>query len=129
MNRIFKLRNRFLPARRLALAGIEGGQTDLCPRCSGRLLEQWRHAVSHRNARCAYRNRNIEDNWNNNNGFRVSVSIAWRKRPAKLIIYGYGTRPGAFNITERAKTKPARFDPGRDRYTGTAARPPKRPAK
>jgi len=29
-----------------------------------------------RNARCAYRNRNIPDNWNNNLGFRVVVSIA-----------------------------------------------------
>ena len=31
---------------------------------------------SHRNARCAYRNRNIPDNFNNNIGFRVVVSIA-----------------------------------------------------
>jgi len=29
-----------------------------------------------RNARCAYRNRNIPDNFNNNLGFRVVVSIA-----------------------------------------------------
>jgi hypothetical protein len=29
-----------------------------------------------RNARCAYRNRNIPDNYNNNLGFRVVVSIA-----------------------------------------------------
>jgi len=29
-----------------------------------------------RNARCAYRNRNNPDNWNNNLGFRVVVSIA-----------------------------------------------------
>jgi hypothetical protein len=26
-----------------------------------------------RNARCAYRNRNNPNNWNNNNGFRVGV--------------------------------------------------------
>ncbi|MBC8450058.1 MAG: SUMF1/EgtB/PvdO family nonheme iron enzyme [Chloroflexi bacterium] len=29
-----------------------------------------------RNARCAYRNRNIPDNFNNNLGFRLVVSIA-----------------------------------------------------
>ncbi|MCB1859991.1 MAG: SUMF1/EgtB/PvdO family nonheme iron enzyme, partial [Gammaproteobacteria bacterium] len=29
-----------------------------------------------RNARCAYRNRNNPDNWNNNLGFRVVLSIA-----------------------------------------------------
>ncbi|MCB1859867.1 MAG: SUMF1/EgtB/PvdO family nonheme iron enzyme [Gammaproteobacteria bacterium] len=29
-----------------------------------------------RNARCAYRNRNNPDNWNNNVGFRVVLSIA-----------------------------------------------------
>jgi len=29
-----------------------------------------------RRARCAYRNRNNPDNWNNNQGFRVVVSIA-----------------------------------------------------
>lgn len=31
-----------------------------------------------RNARCAYRNRNHPDNFNNNLGFRVVVSIAFR---------------------------------------------------
>ncbi|MBM4430325.1 MAG: hypothetical protein FJ026_08285 [Chloroflexi bacterium] len=30
-----------------------------------------------RNARCAYRNRNIPDNWNNNVGFRVVVSMTF----------------------------------------------------
>ncbi len=32
---------------------------------------------NHNNARCAYRNNNDSDNWNNNLGFRVVVSIAF----------------------------------------------------
>lgn len=39
-----------------------------------------------RNARCAYRNRNDPDNFNNNIGFRVVVSIAFRLWPEIPVI-------------------------------------------
>jgi hypothetical protein len=52
-----------------------------------------------RNARCAYRNRNIPDNFNNNIGLRVVVSIVFVVWPANPVIYfdrhvyGRGTEP------------------------------------
>jgi len=46
-----------------------------------------------RNARCAYRNRNIPDNFNNNLGFRVVVSIAFPPGPADPVVHGRGAEP------------------------------------
>lgn len=40
-----------------------------------------------RNARCAVRNRNIPDNFNNNIGFRVVVSIVFVVWPANPEVY------------------------------------------
>jgi hypothetical protein len=54
------------------------------------------------NARCAYRNRNNPDNWNNNVGLRVVVAHAFRNRrkcrPVQRIARGRGfeTRRGLF---------------------------------
>jgi len=48
-----------------------------------------------RNARCAYRNRNHPNNWNDNNGFRVGVvshiftSFARNSRRTKLLGRGF----------------------------------------
>lgn len=45
---------------------------------------------NHRNARCAYRNRNNPNNWNDNNGFRVGLVshiFAW-VTPEMLCGYG-----------------------------------------
>ncbi|MBM3853529.1 MAG: hypothetical protein FJ399_10280 [Verrucomicrobia bacterium] len=46
-----------------------------------------------RNARCAYRNRNVPDNFNNNIGFRVCVSIAVRSGRQILPSTGSRTAP------------------------------------
>ncbi|MEK7440938.1 MAG: hypothetical protein AABZ78_09095 [Chloroflexota bacterium] len=40
-----------------------------------------------RNARCAYRNRNVPDNFNNNIGFRV-LSHDAEKSPVNLVLHG-----------------------------------------
>jgi hypothetical protein len=58
-----------------------------------------------RNARCAYRNRNIPDNFNNNIGFRVVVSIAFDPGREILSFREAGRSP----IIE----KPAQSGPGR----------------
>jgi hypothetical protein len=45
-----------------------------------------------RNARCAYRNSNDPDNWNNNNGFRVGVVSHIFTRIARIT--GWSGLPG-----------------------------------
>jgi hypothetical protein len=44
-----------------------------------------------RNARCAIRNRNIPDNFNDNIGFRVVVSIVFAVWPADPDVYAIDT--------------------------------------
>jgi hypothetical protein len=49
---------------------------------------------NNRNARCANRNRNIPDNYNNNVGFRLVVSIA-----VLCVSYGTSLVVRVFNVT------------------------------
>lgn len=61
-----------------------------------------------RNARCAYRNRNVPDNFNNNNGLRVVVvSIVFVVWPANPDAYSLGT----FKDTGRSLENQNQRDP------------------
>jgi len=61
----------------------------------------------HRNARCAYRNHNHPDNFNNNLGFRVVVAHDSRGGPGPAKPAVHGRRAGA------REREPARPGPGR----------------
>ncbi|MCX6032992.1 MAG: SUMF1/EgtB/PvdO family nonheme iron enzyme [Chloroflexi bacterium] len=59
-----------------------------------------------RNARCAYRNRNVSDNYNTNIGFRVVVSITSSQWLVNLVVYGRGTAPKEDDSVARPRSRP-----------------------
>jgi hypothetical protein len=65
-----------------------------------------------RNARCAYRNRNVPDNFNNNVGFRV-FSHDPGARPVKPDLYGGGPEPYASRASVARSRLVRRVRPGR----------------
>jgi hypothetical protein len=75
-----------------------------------------------RNARCAIRNRNIPDNFNNNVGFRVVVSIVFVVWPANPDAYLLGT----FKDTGRGLENENQRDPA---PVASAVKGERRPAK
>ncbi|RMF27529.1 MAG: hypothetical protein D6759_17530 [Chloroflexi bacterium] len=76
-----------------------------------------------RNARCAYRNRNDPDNFNNNLGLRVVVSIARRMALLSGRAADGPADPGVHGPRAVPEGEPAWPGPGRARCPGSSGRP------
>jgi hypothetical protein len=72
-----------------------------------------------RNARCAYRNRNIPDNYNNNLGFRVVMSIAFGGRLDRVARRSPGRQTPSFTDEGRSPGR-RRQIPARESQSGPA---------